>query len=102
PPLSPPPATRCPYTTLFRSCQKPYQNNNTPCYTSQSHRPPRQSCGLVRGSEALPGRSRVDLHRFCTLLLHQMHIVKNRLTRNPPDRKSTRLNSSHVEISYAV
>src|SRR3712207_2162798 len=30
-------------------------------------------------------------------------VIKNRLSKlNPPDRKSTRLNSSHANISYAV
>src|SRR5690349_23857293 len=72
----PPRSTLFPYTTLFRSrapCAAPPASKDTP-------RPCRRTAGS--GS-----RHRKTIARlFCTW----------------QDRKSTRLNSSHVEISYAV
>src|SRR5690349_23123989 len=85
--IRPPPAsTLFPYTTLFRSV----------------------------------GLSRFDLHVEAGLADHRLdhlrHLLVDRAVRHQhgeggmfdaglleqPDRKSTRLNSSHVEISYAV
>src|SRR5690349_22751992 len=73
----PPRSTLFPYTTLFRSVGR--------------RRP--------AGDQALePG----DGRRPVLLPLEgEAAIVKGRLG-EPRDRKSTRLNSSHVEISYAV
>src|SRR5690349_22724280 len=73
----PPRSTLFPYTTLFRSAP-----------TSQT--PHKEWSRVETTSGRLPHRPR-GLHR----------------TGDPhppvrPDRKSTRLNSSHVEISYAV
>src|SRR5438067_4581382 len=81
----PPRSTLFPYTTLFRSP------------AAAAPRAPRRSC---RRDESWSYR-------------HQMHIediavaVVNRLQQRVggcavEDRKSTRLNSSHVSISYAV
>src|SRR5690349_23932994 len=72
----PPRSTLFPYTTLFRSRQEP-----SPHLPESGHRPeqghePHEERQLARGRRA-GGRGL-------------------------PDRKSTRLNSSHVEISYAV
>src|SRR5205807_3785301 len=82
----PPRSTLFPYTTLFRSSQALHQRRRC------RRRPRRrklltQALGLeprgVAGGAAFPFR-----------LLH--------LAGNQPDRKSTRLNSSHLVISYAV
>src|SRR5438105_10141989 len=71
--LRPPRSTLFPYTTLFRSLRKPHQ--------------------LLH---PLPRRTRP------TLRPHLVPRPRPR-QRNPlPDRKSTRLNSSHEWISYAV
>src|SRR3712207_9015227 len=69
----PPRSTLFPYTTLFRSVLPRFQALRR---------------GLVRGG-----------HRAAALdvLLHLLGRV-----RLGPDRKSTRLNSSHANISYAV
>src|SRR3712207_7778483 len=72
----PPRSTLFPYTTLFRS----------------------PSC-----AEDQPSRSRRSSRR--PLRRHPLHHAEPRLRyRLPlrPDRKSTRLNSSHANISYAV
>src|SRR3712207_7484550 len=70
----PPRSTLFPYTTLFRS----------PLPAGTLHCPP-------------PRRSLChSLHRF--LLSLREELIKD----ERPDRKSTRLNSSHANISYAV
>src|SRR5690349_22550631 len=66
-------STFFPYTTLFRSVQVACQHHHSPGLGRLLGDEDPQRVGVVRGI-ALP----------C------------------PDRKSTRLNSSHVEISYAV
>src|SRR2546426_4531075 len=54
-----------------------------------------RSLALARGEEAAPRRDRRD-PRGRPGRLHQLHGGRDR------DRKSTRLNSSHLVISYAV
>src|SRR5690349_23151681 len=79
----PPRSTLFPYTTLFRS--------------------PAGGRALVAGVRrdrgtrrpARPARARGRLR-------HRSLRRRRRRARGRPDRKSTRLNSSHVEISYAV
>src|SRR5690554_7475060 len=77
----PPRSTLFPYTTLFRS----------PPFT------PRRHLSTLR----IPKR-----HDFATRRTRCPHHTTNRSPdlrrRNQRDRKSTRLNSSHVRISYAV
>src|SRR2546427_9506771 len=72
----PPRSTLFPYTTLFRSTQN---------QTRYRRGGPRASCGSrkvrSRGVRSKKGADRNDNHQ---------------------DRKSTRLNSSHSQISYAV
>src|SRR3712207_7303175 len=78
----PPRSTLFPYTTLFRS---------------RTHLPPHHVRPLVVEQRQVP----VALHPLGE------HVVDDRLGRGPDDqrlldRKSTRLNSSHANISYAV
>src|SRR5438105_7898139 len=81
----PPPAPRTtlfPYTTLFRS------QDDGPDRTSASlHRPRADQGGARRRSRDLRSE-----HRHRSRDVH----------RSLPDRKNTRLNSSHEWISYAV
>src|SRR5438874_4499661 len=70
----PPRSTLFPYTTLFRS------------------QPPR---ALGRRLDQAPGR-------VGALLVPEGRALPRLLLARLGDRKSTRLNSSHVEISYAV
>src|SRR5690349_22558083 len=69
----PPRSTLFPYTTLFRSV----------CPAGRA-RPPRHARAVGLRQDDGGGRARAVARR------------------GPRDRKSTRLNSSHVEISYAV
>src|SRR5690349_22474531 len=74
----PPTSTLFPYTTLFRSQSDPNADASS-CYA------------IMDNQGKLPDGSTADNQ---DQLFH--------LDRFTADRKSTRLNSSHVEISYAV
>src|SRR3712207_8363738 len=96
----PPRSTLCPYTTLFRSRQR-----------QPEHRRARETAGRgllregldadvaaaerrVRHEAAVAGR--VDHALHAQVIRLEARVVQNL------DRKSTRLNSSHANISYAV
>src|SRR5207302_8528851 len=85
---SPPPARRplFPYTTLFRSRAMPLQI-------------PRGGYWHFFGPQS--GRWNLDDGLFSMLRLATRFGNARRIQENA-DRKSTRLNSSHVKISYAV
>src|SRR3712207_7549376 len=76
----PPRSTLFPYTTLFRSEPR------------HSHLVARDRQGSV---QPRPAR-----HELAARSRHRGRRTHRRLSR--PDRKSTRLNSSHANISYAV
>src|SRR5690606_41725907 len=94
---SPPRRPPVPYTTLFRSAGHGHLRTVLPALRSPV-------AGQQRGSA--PGLSLVpgvpgDLHRH----VGAEPVAAHRSFRGPGalgDRKSTRLNSSHVKISYAV
>src|SRR5436309_8402315 len=73
----PPRSTLFPYTTLFRSQNGPLSSISTP-------------------PELLPGSAKSGVPEC------GYRIEKFRVLNLASDRKSTRLNSSHVKISYAV
>src|SRR3989442_11526705 len=77
----PPRSTLFPYTTLFRSSG-----------AAQSRQPQR--------ANETATRTLVNVARFSTV--HVLFALLALLFRVLSDRKSTRLNSSHVRISYAV
>src|SRR5690349_22909977 len=72
----PPRSTLFPYTTLFRSLRAPAPPRTRPAGDCRPARTPPSRCPLRRRRGGRPA--------------------------SRSDRKSTRLNSSHVEISYAV
>src|SRR3712207_8374882 len=80
----PPRSTLFPYTTLFRSCRRP---KDTIC--ARKCRVLTHPAGTKGGGRERKGKQ--DDPAFHLLPLEE-----------PPDRKSTRLNSSHANISYAV
>src|SRR5438034_5421419 len=93
--LSPPRSTPFPYTTLFRSDIGGDRAGRGPERRRQLHRAqrrvtelPRRSSSLDRFPQAPP---RLPSPR-----------PPSRQARTSSDRKSTRLNSSHTVISYAV
>src|SRR5699024_12659061 len=90
-----------PYTTLFRS----YSDHHTsgagvPVRSSQS--------GECRNKEQSSVIRNTFCHFFCLCrCLHNINLISKPLyhltgNQDAGDRKSTRLNSSHVSISYAV
>src|SRR5256885_12803191 len=81
----PPRSTLFPYTTLFRSAVGPAGRRRL-----RDHR----QRGGVRGEEGAVLGDAVDLLPHLPL---EVEVLGDRL-----DRKSTRLNSSHLVISYAV
>src|SRR2546430_4301287 len=78
----PPRSTLFPYTTLFRSVV---------CFVLERRRVP-----CIRRAQHDPGRE--DRGRDGTARWHERSAQR----RGGEDRKSTRLNSSHSQISYAV
>src|SRR5688572_31327095 len=89
--MSPPPphSTLFPYTTLFRSTSTTYAPG-----CSQD-----RACPVIGEYEQIPGEYRCAHH------LDRTTDPTNRRGQNVvvvQDRKSTRLNSSHSQISYAV
>src|SRR5699024_12071645 len=86
--LPPPPtSTLFPYTTLFRSNRELREIRNMSEEVNQNH------AGLMQQLLQELGREIQSLDRQLST------IAQNN---NQSDRKSTRLNSSHVSISYAV
>src|SRR5438874_5141618 len=84
--LRPPTSTLFPYTTLFRSVSRVLNPQTRSDGRSQRH-----DCGAAR-IEQFPGHDQI----VGEIGQHGESFF------NEEDRKSTRLNSSHVEISYAV
>src|SRR2546421_974585 len=83
----PPRSTLFPYTTLFRSeIPAPFR---LPLFAAR-----KKTRRSTSGSAASAAEPDVDLRVF--------FLAANDPRRNYPDRKSTRLNSSHDQISYAV
>src|SRR2546430_10200471 len=83
----PPRSTLFPYTTLFRSELALLRHAN--------HREP-ESGRIVLRRRALVGRD--DRRQVQVLSRHRLDLARI----DQSDRKSTRLNSSHSQISYAV
>src|SRR3712207_8489853 len=84
----PPRSTLFPYTTLFRSGRGPRLGLS---------RPPGRH--LLRDQ---PAEDRVGGVLRDALAQRERQVAQVEVPRAPADRKSTRLNSSHANISYAV
>src|SRR5690349_21912711 len=91
----PPRSTLFPYTTLFRSPIRSQAHGSDACVGRVDPRGATPGCerAIARAS---PGSS---VSKYPSLADQE---INNSLQRFAGDRKSTRLNSSHVEISYAV
>src|SRR3712207_7151041 len=89
----PPRSTLFPYTTLFRSSD---------ATATQLRQIARAVDGGRIPAEACPG-SYGTAYQITLLTEPQLRVAQKRgLIRPDVDRKSTRLNSSHANISYAV
>src|SRR5690606_39980658 len=96
-----PPATRFPYTTLFRSRQALAE---APASEPARDLIVRTSGTLGRSENWRPGllRQRYVQGRYVHLQIDSDSGIEELFDDSAQDRKSTRLNSSHVKISYAV
>src|SRR3712207_8462790 len=94
----PPRSTLFPYTTLFRSipedATEAQTNRNTP-----KKRPARP---MESGGGTVPSAGARFKLNITFMVLHYLCYVVTVSLRGGKDRKSTRLNSSHANISYAV
>src|SRR3712207_8202593 len=86
----PPASTLFPYTTLFRSVLA------APARPKRCAQPRSRPCGLIDVA------GRAECVTGSLPRAHQLLGVRGVHPGQPPDRKSTRLNSSHANISYAV
>src|SRR5256885_12077413 len=89
----PPRSTLFPYTTLFRSVRRLRVPHDAPPVPLQMDGPGRVGVGGPQGDAA---RRIGDQPATRPGEEPEQQLV------DPPDRKSTRLNSSHLVISYAV
>src|SRR5207253_5431052 len=98
----PPSSTLFPYTTLFRS-QRGLAQAGRP---EQQHVVQRLAALACRADEDLQLLARLGLANVLAQQLGAQRaldrLLVGRSRRGRQDRKSTRLNSSHVAISYAV
>src|SRR5690606_41793461 len=96
-PLRPPPrSTLFPYTTLFRSQRIEQRQKDQPC-SKREDPVAEQAVSHQRRGDRVAERIQP---RPPDAIAHL--IVDRDVTVADRDRKSTRLNSSHVKISYAV
>src|SRR5437868_7194779 len=86
----PPPSTPFPYTTLFRSFA------NAEAKTLPGHGPTGASPPRLRFIDAMEYAARFVITQLIAARMSESYAEPS------VDRKSTRLNSSHVSISYAV
>src|SRR3712207_8284765 len=89
----PPRSTLFPYTTLFRSRKRGDKRGERLRACDAQRQEPVDDPLCVDGEVTLGGKPR--------LTARQCHVVQAR-GEGRLDRKSTRLNSSHANISYAV
>src|SRR5690348_17757389 len=93
PPPRPPPF---PYTTLFRSLSSPRGAGERSC--GDDHR----GAGSAGQNAKSVAAGILGKERTAVRLLHAGHATDPNRAAGGQDRKSTRLNSSHPSISYAV
>src|SRR5688572_31103404 len=89
----PPRSTLFPYTTLFRS----YKNYLLKSYRMEDEEEPKEK--EEKGPENTMLMRKLEQYFFDKRAVHLWGVVEDKSAR---DRKSTRLNSSHSQISYAV
>src|SRR3712207_9596431 len=98
----PPRSTLFPYTTLFRSAARAAARRRPRAHRAGGHVPERHM-RVLRGTRVGPAPARAaDLAEQDARGLPRRGDRRHVLLLAVRDRKSTRLNSSHANISYAV
>src|SRR5207253_11315311 len=97
-PTPPPTPTLFPYTTLFRSHQRLIVVWRILNNESTRRRGTNDICAASNARRGLCGQRGIGSGRLHVFRLHARSLPRSIIK----DRKSTRLNSSHVAISYAV
>src|SRR5690606_39599776 len=102
-PIRRPPRSRLfPYTTLSRSVERRGAGGGPTVGAARARRP-RPAAARVRAAQGRRQRLvRERLRPLHRLAAHSVAAASVRARSRDRDRKSTRLNSSHVKISYAV
>src|SRR3712207_8632678 len=94
----PPRSTLFPYTTLFRSLQQGRRTGGQPL-PQRLHRGPVPVAGVLGPLQQAVGLDQaVELGVVQEVVVDAVDLART----GAADRKSTRLNSSHANISYAV
>src|SRR3712207_9589048 len=98
----PPRSTLFPYTTLFRSVLTEFAPGSPSAVLAEGRLPVLQH--LLDRSAFNDGKARRAARPFALALVLLKHhvLICWRVEKAERDRKSTRLNSSHANISYAV
>src|SRR5690606_41491052 len=91
-------STHFPYTTLFRSFSKINQKDFLPAFKTEIKNVKNKIEVIVNRTEAPTFENTVEALEFAGERLDRI----SNIFFNLKDRKSTRLNSSHVKTSYAV
>src|SRR5437588_3079263 len=97
----PPTSTLFPYTTLFRSQFAEWVRSDD-CFELAAPAPLNLVCFRHKGGDAVNQTILDRLNRSGDLFLTHTKLNGKLTLRVCVDRKSTRLNSSHTVISYAV
>src|SRR5690348_1750337 len=95
----PPRSTLFPYTTLFRSFFP--RGGSAHVARALARELPAHGCDVTVVSGSLPGLGDAE-HFYEGCDVHAVRFDRGEAPMHPSDRKSTRLNSSHPSISYAV
>src|SRR2546430_15849300 len=98
----PPRSTLFPYTTLFRSIESARAAKAGKDFDEQLHAMDYMVYAYLQLGQDQKARSVVDEMSAVSGINPDRFVGPYALAVSPADRKSTRLNSSHSQISYAV
>src|SRR3712207_9562778 len=98
----PPRSTLFPYTTLFRSVIGGMQVIPLPVQAAQPNEIAQAAVECVQLGRSIDDLEQLTIRGGCRAEPALQHLQLRQIVHRSQDRKSTRLNSSHANISYAV